>query len=101
MKDFAALPILGVSTLLSKARQEAKRGGIGGACFSVFISLPTGAPFHYEYWFVPPAVDTLRFKTVSRSKDRATFAAEFSLTNHSEIREAYSNDEHLSWIPRG
>jgi hypothetical protein len=55
--------------------------GPEGGQFSVFFA--TGAPFDLEHWYVPAPLDTLPFKTISRSRARATFQAQFVLTNYS------------------
>jgi hypothetical protein len=58
--------------------------GPEGGQFSIFFA--KGAPFDTEHWFVPKALDTDPFQTVSWSKDRAVFRARFSLTNYSGTR---------------
>jgi hypothetical protein len=55
--------------------------GPEGGQFSVFFA--TGAPFDLEHWYVPPALDTLPFRTTGQSRTRATFQARFTLTNYS------------------
>ncbi|MGO9931871.1 MAG: DUF6786 family protein, partial [Steroidobacteraceae bacterium] len=55
--------------------------GPEGGQFSIFFA--HGAPFDFDHWFVPEALDTRPFQTVSRSKNRAMFQARFSLTNYS------------------
>lgn len=55
--------------------------GPEGGQFSVFFA--KGAPFDLEHWYVPASLDTLPFKTISRSRARATFQAQFALTNYS------------------
>jgi hypothetical protein len=55
--------------------------GPEGGQFSVFFA--KGAPFDLEHWYVPAALDTLPFKTTSRSRGRASFQAQFKLTNYS------------------
>jgi hypothetical protein len=55
--------------------------GPEGGQFSVFFA--KGAPFDLEHWYVPPALDTLPFKTTGQSHTRATFQAHFTLTNYS------------------
>lgn len=58
--------------------------GPEGGQFSVFFA--KGAPFEYANWFVPEALDTRPFQTVAQSRDRASFQADFSLTNYSGTR---------------
>ena len=58
--------------------------GPEGGQFSIFFA--KGAPFDFDHWFVPQALDTLPFEIVSRSKDRAAFQSAFSLTNYSGTR---------------
>jgi len=58
--------------------------GPEGGQFSIFFA--KGAPFDLDHWFVPPPLDTLPFQVVSRSRDRAVFAAEFPLVNYSGTR---------------
>jgi len=55
--------------------------GPEGGQFSVFFA--KGAKFELADWFTPAAYDTLPFKVVRQSKDKAMFAAQFSLTNYS------------------
>ena len=55
--------------------------GPEGGQFSVFFA--KGAKFELADWFTPAAYDTLPFKVVSKAKDKAVFASEFSLTNYS------------------
>ncbi len=55
--------------------------GPEGGQFAVYFA--KGADFDLAHWFVPAPFDTLAFKTVSQSKDRASFALEFALTNYS------------------
>lgn len=55
--------------------------GPEGGQFSVFFA--PGAKFEFADWFTPAAFDTLPFKLVSHSKNRAAFSSEFSLTNYS------------------
>jgi len=55
--------------------------GPEGGQFSIYFA--QGAKFDLDHWFVPAAFDTLPFKTVSQSKDRATFALDIALTNYS------------------
>src|SRR5664279_6551839 len=50
--------------------------GPEGGQFSVFFA--KGAKFEFEDWFTPAAYDTLPFKVVRQSKDKAMFAAQFS-----------------------
>ncbi len=58
--------------------------GPEGGQFSIFFA--PGAKFELGDWFTPAALDTLPFRLVSRATDRASFAAEFSLTNYSGTR---------------
>jgi hypothetical protein len=55
--------------------------GPEGGQFSVFFA--KGAKFELADWFTPAAYDTLPFKVVRQSKDKAVFASEFTLTNYS------------------
>jgi len=55
--------------------------GPEGGQFSVFFA--KGAKFEYADWFTPAVFDTLPFKVVRQSRDRALFANEFGLTNYS------------------
>ena len=55
--------------------------GPEGGQFSIFFA--KGAKFDLDHWFVPEALDTRPFKTVSRSRNRAVLEAQFSLTNYS------------------
>jgi len=58
--------------------------GPEGGQFSIFFA--KGAKFEFGDWFTPAAFDTLPFKVVRQSKDKARFASEFSLTNYSGTR---------------
>jgi hypothetical protein len=55
--------------------------GPEGGQFSIYFA--KGAKFEFANWFVPAPFDTLPFKTVSQSDDRATFALDIALTNYS------------------
>ena len=55
--------------------------GPEGGQFSIYFA--KGTKFELANWFVPPPLDTLPFRIVSQSKNRASFALEFSLTNYS------------------
>jgi hypothetical protein len=55
--------------------------GPEGGQFSVFFA--KGAKFELADWFTPAAYDTLPFKVVRQSRDKAMFASEFILTNYS------------------
>ena len=55
--------------------------GPEGGQFSVFFA--KGVKFEFENWFTPAAYDTLPFKVVSQTRDKAVFASEFALTNYS------------------
>jgi len=58
--------------------------GPEGGQFSIYFA--QGAPFDYDHWFVPQALDTKPFRTVLKERDRAVFEASFALTNHSGTR---------------
>jgi len=58
--------------------------GPEGGQFSIYFA--KGAKFDLANWFVPAPLDTLPFKTTSRSQDRASFALDFALTNYSGTR---------------
>jgi len=55
--------------------------GPEGGQFSIYFA--KGAKFELADWFVPAAFDTLPFKTDSKTKSRAAFSSEFSVTNYS------------------
>lgn len=55
--------------------------GPEGGQFSIFFA--PGTKFELANWFTPAAFDTLSFKLVSHSPNRATFTSEFALTNYS------------------
>jgi hypothetical protein len=55
--------------------------GPEGGQFSIFFA--KGAPFDLDHWYVPAALDTLPFKTMSLARDRVSFQARFSVTNYS------------------
>ena len=55
--------------------------GPEGGQFSIYFA--KGAKFEFTNWFVPAPFDTLPFKTVSKSNDRAAFALDIALTNYS------------------
>ena len=58
--------------------------GPEGGQFSIFFA--KGAKFEFADWFTPAAFDTLPFKVVRQSKDKAVFSSEFALTNYSGTR---------------
>jgi hypothetical protein len=58
--------------------------GPEGGQFSVFFA--KGAKFEFADWFTPAAYDTLPFKVLSKSRDKAVFGSEFALTNYSGTR---------------
>jgi hypothetical protein len=58
--------------------------GPEGGQFSIFFA--KGTEFNYTHWFVPEALDTRPFRIVSQSRDRASFEADFALTNYSGTR---------------
>jgi hypothetical protein len=58
--------------------------GPEGGQFSIFFA--KGTKFEFADWFTPAAFDTLPFKVVRQSKDKAAFASEFNLTNYSGTR---------------
>ncbi|HHY84598.1 MAG TPA: hypothetical protein GYA07_03550 [Verrucomicrobia bacterium] len=55
--------------------------GPEGGQFSIFFA--KDAPFTFEHWFTPAALDTDPFKTTSVTRERAIFEAQFTLTNYS------------------
>lgn len=55
--------------------------GPEGSQYSIYFA--PGSTFDGANWRVPAPLDTLPFKTIGKSKDRAMFRAEFSLTNYS------------------
>jgi hypothetical protein len=58
--------------------------GPEGGQFAIFFA--KGATFELSNWFTPASLDTMPYKIVSRSADRARFAARFMLTNYSGTR---------------
>jgi hypothetical protein len=55
--------------------------GPEGGQFSIFFE--PGKQFVFADWQTPAVIDTLPFRVEKQAGDRATFAAEFSLTNYS------------------
>lgn len=55
--------------------------GPEGGQFSIFFA--KGAKFEFADWQTPAILDTLPFEVTGKSRDRAAFAAKFSLTNYS------------------
>jgi hypothetical protein len=55
--------------------------GPEGGQFSIFFA--KGAKFDLTDWFTPAPIDTLPFKMVSHSRNKAKFAYAFTLTNYS------------------
>jgi len=53
--------------------------GPEGGQFSIYFA--KGAPFDYEHWFVPEALDTRPFHVVSHSRNKVSFEEPFTLTN--------------------
>ena len=58
--------------------------GPEGGQYSIFFA--KGAPFDLAHWFVPEALDKWPFQTLSHTRERAQFAADFALTNYSDTR---------------
>lgn len=58
--------------------------GPEGGQYSIFFA--QGAKFELADWQTPAAIDTLPYQVVRHSRDRATFAASFTLTNFSGAR---------------
>lgn len=58
--------------------------GPEGGQFSIFFA--KGAKFELADWQTPAALDTLPFRVIRTSRDRARFASEFALTNYSGTR---------------
>ncbi len=58
--------------------------GPEGGQFSIFFA--QGAKFELADWQTPAVIDTEPFQVVSKSSDRAMFAAKFPLTNYSGTR---------------
>ncbi len=73
--------------------------GPEGGQFSVFFA--KGVKFEFENWFTPAAYDTLPFKVVSQSRDKAVFASEFALTNYSgtEFQVAVKREVRMLSVP--
>lgn len=55
--------------------------GPEGSQFSIYFA--PGTSFEGENWYVPAPFDTIPFRAVSQSSDRALFRAEFPLINYS------------------
>ena len=55
--------------------------GPEGGQFSIFFE--KGVQFDFANWFTPAIFDTLPFKVISTSDDKAVFGTEFALTNYS------------------
>jgi hypothetical protein len=55
--------------------------GPEGGQYSIFFG--KGVPFDLEHWFTPAPIDTEPFHTVSKSKTKARFRHEFTVTNYS------------------
>ena len=60
--------------------------GPEGGQFSIYFA--PGTKFEFSDWQVPAIFDTLPFRVAKQSRDQATFAAEFGLTNYSGTRFA-------------
>jgi hypothetical protein len=58
--------------------------GPEGGQFSIYFA--QGTKFELANWFVPATFDTLPFRTVGQSQNRASFASQFSVTNYSGTR---------------
>ena len=58
--------------------------GPEGGQFSIFFA--PGTRFEFADWQVPAVFDTLPFKVAGQSRNQATFALEFGLTNYSGTR---------------
>jgi hypothetical protein len=80
--------------------------GPEGGQFSIYFA--PGVPFDYAHWFVPDALDTKPFKTLHKSRDRASFEADFALLNYSGTqfhvklkREVHLLDNKTAWADLG
>jgi len=71
--------------------------GPEGGQFSIFFA--PGEPFDYAHWYVPKPLDTLAFRIVSRRADRATFRAEFALTNYSGTHFQVAIEREVRLLP--
>lgn len=58
--------------------------GPEGGQFSIFFA--KDAKFDLEHWFTPAVIDTVPYPVASQSPGKATFVAEFALTNFSGTR---------------
>lgn len=58
--------------------------GPEGGQYSIFFA--PGAPFEFDAWHTPPAIDTEPFQTVRTTDRAAEFRHDFALTNHSGTR---------------
>jgi hypothetical protein len=58
--------------------------GPEGGQFSIFFA--PGTKFEFANWFTPVPVDSLPFKVVGHSQNRAAFSTEFAVTNYSGTR---------------
>ena len=76
--------------------------GPEGSQYSIYFA--PGVKFERDNWYVPAPLDTLPFRTVSHSDDRALFRAEFALRNYSGTqfqvaieREIRLLDQRAAW----
>ena len=72
--------------------------GPEGGQFSIFFA--KGAKFELADWFTPAPIDTLPFRVVQTSQDRARFAAEFALTNYSGTHFDVAIDRQIRLLGR-
>jgi hypothetical protein len=69
--------------------------GPEGGQFSIYFE--KGVKFEFANWFTPAIFDTLPFKVISASREKAVFGASFTLTNYSGtlFEVAVTRDVHL------
>lgn len=72
--------------------------GPEGSQYSIYFS--KGKTINRENWHVPPALDTLPFRTVSHSDDSAVFEADFTLTNYAGTKLSVSVKRDIRLLSR-
>ena len=73
--------------------------GPEGSQFNIFFD--KGAPFEFEHFHVPAAIDTTAYEVADRTKSAVRFHAAFSLTNYSGTVFDLKVDREVRLLPAG
>lgn len=72
--------------------------GPEGGQFSIYF--PPGAPFEFEHWQTPAAIDTMSYDVVGEAPGALAFRKEFSLRNYSNVKLDVRVDRILRLLDR-